>query len=203
MHRRSILTNLFFSYGNLVITVLSGVLLVPFYLRYLTIGDYGAWLSSLSLINILFVVGGGLDITLTNLLSYHVADGDKHSFSTKFTSFSVIGITSGILILLIGFFLSFYLNPILNENELAKGFRFSFCLYLVGFILNQLFTIVKCVPISLHHNFQIGFLEFSIKLVSIGILVFGLMNGWGLIAFGIQQLFSGLTQLLEIGRAHV
>jgi O-antigen/teichoic acid export membrane protein len=180
----------------LLITLLSGVALVPFYLSYITIGDYGAWLSSLSLINILFVVGGGLDITLTNLLSYHVAEGDKHSFSTKFTSFSMIGITSGVIILVVGFCLSFYLNPILNEKQLANGFRLSFCLYLGGFILNQLFTIVKCIPISLHHNFQIGLLEFSIKLVSIGILVFGLMHGWGLIAFGIQQLFSGLTQLL-------
>ena len=54
------LINIFFNYGTTLVLIINSIFLVPFYLNYMSLSDYGAWLTAIAAINIVMLIDPGI-----------------------------------------------------------------------------------------------------------------------------------------------
>jgi O-antigen/teichoic acid export membrane protein len=74
--RRAASVAMLSSYLTTAFGVISGVVLVPLYLRHFSMGTYGAWLGSGGIVAMLGLVDGGLSIVVGQRLSHYVGAAD-------------------------------------------------------------------------------------------------------------------------------
>ena len=75
--RRTAVWNLVFGYAQLGVTITRNVLLVPLYLRFVDVAEYGAWLATAGVLAQLFVSDFGLTATVIQRAASAFGRGDK------------------------------------------------------------------------------------------------------------------------------
>ena len=68
--------NLFFTYVSAFIQVFNSIILLPLYLTFFTISDYGAWVASAAIIHIFLIIDPGLSSVTTTKLSQAFSEND-------------------------------------------------------------------------------------------------------------------------------
>lgn len=66
---KSSIINLLFNYANVSFVIINGLILVPLYLTYFSVGTYGSYLSSGNIVGMLGLLEGGMSYVLTQRLS--------------------------------------------------------------------------------------------------------------------------------------
>jgi len=102
--RRSISYNLLFKYINLALSVASGILLVPFYLKHLAIHEYGAWLA----VGSFATWFAAMDPGIANLLIQKVSRSLGNNNSLDLANYVQAGISISLLVAVFVFLIGYF-----------------------------------------------------------------------------------------------
>mgnify|MGYP006097321571 CR=1 FL=1 len=72
--------NYIFSFSSVFFAILTSLLLIPFYLQYISLSDYGAWIASSALIGMIGLLDPGIGTILTQRLSVFYELKDDKNF---------------------------------------------------------------------------------------------------------------------------
>jgi O-antigen/teichoic acid export membrane protein len=117
--RRTTQWNLFFNYVSIALGILSGVALVPLYLRHIPLELYGAWLATGNLLAWLTIIDPGLSAVLQQRAAVAYAKKDLTELNGLLTGGVLISATIAMLVSLTGFALSRILIDSLNLDNAA------------------------------------------------------------------------------------
>jgi O-antigen/teichoic acid export membrane protein len=79
-YRRNSILNLIFNYSNIVFNLITGIFLVPFYLRKIPLDAYGSFLAAVALAALIGLLEFGLSMVLTQRLARSYARSDWTDF---------------------------------------------------------------------------------------------------------------------------
>lgn len=78
--RRNAILNLLFNYSNILFGLVTGIFLVPFYLRHLSMDVYGSFLVASGVAALIGLLEGGLSMVMTQRLARSYAERDTEAF---------------------------------------------------------------------------------------------------------------------------
>ena len=189
--------NLFFSYFNIAYAIVSGVLLVPLYLKNIPLDIYGAWLASG---NVLFWLSA-IDVGLTSVVMQRVGAAYGHhdlgETGGYLTCGFIIAIGISTIILLVGILLSFYLPEILALSASRSNYllQSAFMLAVVGTSLTFLGFSIESVNSGLQGSFGVGVVAVLSLASSLIIILVGIITGMGIYAIAMGVLVRGIILL--------
>lgn len=185
--------NLFFHYAAVVLMVISGLVLVPFYLKFIPLQDYGAWLATGNILVWITAVDPGLSAVLQQKVA--VAYGRRDL--PEIGRLAVSGITLGLLLSLLPVLLAFGLADHLpswlrltsevNAPVLVKAFLlagFGTTLAVMSFALAS-------VNQGLLSGVGIGVIYVVVHSLDILITILLLHRGWGVTAIAFSFVMRG------------
>lgn len=79
-YRRNSILNLIFNYSNIVFNLITGIFLVPFYLRKIPLDAYGSFLAATAIAALIGLLEFGLSMVLTQRLARSYARSDRNDF---------------------------------------------------------------------------------------------------------------------------
>lgn len=118
---------LFFNYTSSAVQIFNSVLLIPIYLTFFSLGDYGVWISASSLLLFFLIVDPGLVQICAQKFAAAQSAKDNQLLQKIFFSSLLLALVFGILIQSIGFLVIFQVIPRLIEisesisSELTMG----------------------------------------------------------------------------------
>lgn len=100
-YRHNSILNLIFNYSNVVFNLITGVFLVPLYLRSIPIDAYGSFLAAVAIAGLIGLLEFGLSMVLTQRLAYSYARSDWSAFRrithTGMVAATLLAAVTGIL----------------------------------------------------------------------------------------------------------
>lgn len=79
-YRRNSILNLIFNYSNIIFNLITGIFLVPFYLRKIPLDAYGSFLAAVAIAGLIGLLEFGLSMVLTQQLARSYARSDWSDF---------------------------------------------------------------------------------------------------------------------------
>lgn len=200
MHRSRKTTtrwNLFFSYFSVVYATVSGLLLVPLYLRHIPVDVYGAWLASG---NILFWLSA-LDMGIGNVVIQRVGNAYGQNDLEAAGGFAAAGVLlCGFLGLVVGIFgwivgnnLAGILN--LSVDLPSEDLSNAFIIASVGTGLSLLSFGLGGANRGLQESFSVGIVFSLAQMLSLVSVVLAILFGLGLYALAIGILLRPIIDL--------
>ncbi|MCB2227331.1 MAG: oligosaccharide flippase family protein [Desulfarculaceae bacterium] len=126
--KKTALISIFSNYVLIIINILSAFILVPYYLDYISVNLYGAWLSSGSLAVLIMIIDPGLSIVVLQKIAFHYGKNDLVEVGRLIKNGIVIAFLFGAAALCAGIITSFFLFDIVgivdaaNQPILKQGF---------------------------------------------------------------------------------
>ena len=189
-------------YSGTILVVLAGFIAIPFYLTYISKGEYGLWLAINSVVLMVALIDLATDQFLTTITS-----NDEKFYSDEYpdylTIILIIKTISAVIVIGVSSLVYILLESILGvEVLLINGTQLTFILAVLGLIfgiyINTLSTILYA-----RHNYSLVNMCINIfSIVAILMTCLMLKLGYGIIAFPSALLISvtlqGLTFLIII-----
>ena len=95
---RASIFNLVFTYASSFIQIINSIILLPLYLSFFNLADYGAWVATAAIIHIFLILDPGLSSITTTKLSQAFANDDDSQFQSVFLSGLLLAILIAFLI---------------------------------------------------------------------------------------------------------
>ena len=102
---KATVVNLLFNYGTTIVLIINSIVLVPFYLNYMSFSEYGAWLTAIATINIIMIIDPGISSVSSQRLSQFFSEDSDKDFQSTFLSSLLIASFFTVLTFFIGLFL--------------------------------------------------------------------------------------------------
>ena len=193
-HSRTSKWNVIFRYTNIILAFVQGLLLVPLYLKYITVEIYGAWLASGNLLAWISTIDPGLTVVMNQQVSTFYGKGELKQLGKLITSGLML--SSGILILALsfGFFSSYFLKDILNLSDtdyliIFEAFNYAY----IGASLLLFSFSFSAINYGLQASLSVGLINVTTTLLSIILTITLLYYGYGLMSIAYSLVFSGLA----------
>lgn len=192
------LINIFFNYGSTIVLIINSIFLVPFYLNYMSLSDYGAWLTAIAALNIIMLVDPGMSSVSSQRMSKSFSENSDKQFQEVFLSSILVSIFFSFCILSIGFVASSYAIDLLNyeEKERIEELNFAINIYIFAIGLAPIYSILSSFLQSLLRTF----IDNSVNLISIitspFVIVVGLINDLGIVALALGIFIPNLIRIL-------
>ncbi len=104
-YRRNSILSLIFNYSNIVFNLITGVFLVPFYLRKIPLDAYGSFLAATAIASLIGLLEFGLSMVLTQRLARSYARSDSNDFrqvlSTGLVAATLLAVVTCIVTLVV------------------------------------------------------------------------------------------------------
>jgi O-antigen/teichoic acid export membrane protein len=172
-----------------VVSILSGLLIVPLTLNFLTTTEYGVWLTLSSIVGWIVYFDVGLGNGLRNRFAEALATGNTHLAriyvsTTYFLVFLIVGCG---LIIFLG------INHFLDWQKILKAYSIPLpvlnllvLFVVVSFSLRFVFSLIGTVLTADQEPGRAGMIELTINLVSLGaVYVLTKLSASSLLTFGI------------------
>jgi O-antigen/teichoic acid export membrane protein len=189
--------SVFFGYTNVGISLIRNILMVPLYLKFIELEEYGAWLATGSVLINLVMTDFGLAGATTQRVSYLLGkqhfDGLGQAIGTSYVSGLIL---SGALSIL-AFSVSSYI-PLMMDLGGTTADRVLACFLLA--ILANAISIPGMMSVSIlrsmHYPIASGLLYAGADLISLLSTAFLLFNDYGLYSIAIGLLIRSMLLLL-------
>jgi O-antigen/teichoic acid export membrane protein len=186
--------NLVFNYANASFAIINGLVLVPLYLKYFSVGTYGSYLSSGNIVGMLGLLEGGMSFVLTQKLSSSYAKKDFNGFSKILGSGLFISVSIAVLLVVIGLaFFPFISDWVKAEPNEYRNIQLAFLYSAIGAGLNILFHNISSVFQAILKVGVSGFANVISIVVGIVVTILGLKFGLGVVAIPLGILIRGLV----------
>lgn len=194
---KATILNLFFNYANASFAIINGLVLVPLYLTYFSVGTYGSYLSSGNIVSMLGLLEGGMSFVLTQKLSGCYAKRDFNEFSKTLGSGLFISLSIFVLLVCIGLILFPFISDLVKaEPNEYKNIQYAFLFSAIGAGLNILFHNFSSVFQALLKVSVSGAANLVSIVIGISTTLLGLKLGLGVIAIPLGLLAKGLVGVL-------
>lgn len=190
--------NLIFQYVSIAITMISGVILVPFYLKVIPDYLYGAWLATGSILVWFSSVDPGISGVIQQKISQNFGARCYKNISPYVYSGLAISFLISIIFVILGFASYKFIPNITGINNPEDGYLLStaFLMVVIGSGLSIISYTVVSVNQGLQNSIGIGIIYVIIHILDILLLLILLNNQYSLIAFGYSSIFRGLGMLV-------
>lgn len=188
--RRTTLLNMVFSCAQFSLALVSGIVLVPIYLKYIPVGLYGSWLATGSVVVWLTV----LDPGVANLLMQKVAEANGNRDHQKICELITCGLLIVFIIALSVIFVGICVGPyvidwlnIRSENEVVQN---AFVVAVISSAFMVVYYSVNAINYAFHSSMAIGIIYNCALLFKIILIVVLLRSGAGLLSLPYGELIS-------------
>ncbi len=188
------IVNLFFNYANASFAIINGLVLVPLYLTYFSVGTYGSYLASGNIVGMLGLLEGGMAFVLTQKLSSSYAKKDLDGFSKILGSGLFISVSIAIVLFIIGLAIFPFISEwVKAEPNQYKNMQYAFLYSAIGAGLNIIFHNISAVFQALLKVSLSGFINLISIFFGITITLLGLQFGLGVVAIPLGILVRGFV----------
>ena len=194
--RTAVLWSLFFSYGATFLILVGALALVPWYLKYISMEEYGAWLATGGMLSFLTIVDLGLMGVLTQQAAVAYGADERERLSKIVGTGIVISICLSIIASLISIGLCPFV-PIIMKLSGETASRLSIC-FLIAAIsggLNLIGYATGGVLKSFQKTFVPGLALIVSEAVNILVIVVLLLNGFGLYSIALGLVSRSLVMV--------
>ncbi|WOO42916.1 lipopolysaccharide biosynthesis protein [Rubellicoccus peritrichatus] len=196
--KKTTLWTLFFAYTTIAYAVISGIVLVPLYLRYISVDLYGAWLASGNLLAWLTVIDPGISTVVLQRVS--ISYGEKnYSALMSYVNAGVL-VTSAIVVIVVigGWIVSIYLPEIIGFKEAEEGqiLKDAFFLAVLGSALMLLSFSVGAANRGILGSIGPGLVVLFGNIGTLVLTLILLFWDFGLFAIAWGLFFRGASYLL-------
>lgn len=181
------------SYVTFAFALVKGIVLLPLYLRFFSLGTYGAWLATANLVSLL----GSLDLGLTNVLYQRLAETFGARDAAKFARIAGSG---AVLLLIVPAFALVWiaaaplLPALVNADPAVRGpLARTITLTSMGTALVLAQTSVIAVTHAWQRTEFGGVSRIAAQVFEVAATVVALFKGAGVVAFGVGSLAGGLV----------
>lgn len=189
--------NLFFSSSHAVFTIITGLLMVPVYLRHFSMSTYGAWLASGNIIAMIALIEPGISTVATQRLAASYAADEKERFANIFGSSLLLSAGFGLVVIIAGLCLSPFIPSWLSvPGEQCQSLSLALSFSSVGAGTSFIFYLLGAIPQSWQRTVApgvIGLLALSSNILTI---LVGLYAGMGIVALGLGSFALSVTYIL-------
>lgn len=189
---KSSIINLLFNYANVSFVIINGLILVPLYLTYFSVGTYGSYLSSGNIVGMLGLLEGGMSFVLTQKLSNCYVKKNFNEFSKILGSGLFMSLSILLLLISIGLilfpFISDWVKAEPNEYE---NIQYAFLFSAIGAGLNIVYHNISAVFQALLKVSICGFANIISIIFGISSTLLGLKFGLGVVAIPLGVLVRG------------
>lgn len=195
---KATLINIIFNYGTTIVLIINSIVLVPFYLNYMSFSDYGAWLTAIATINIIMIIDPGISSVSSQRLSrFFNKDSDEDFQSTFLSSLFIAGFFT-ILTFFIGLIISSYVPELLEyeDADKIKELNKATNIYIAAICLVPIYSILSSFLQSLLQTFKDNVINFFSVITSPFIIVAGLINELGILSLALGIFIPNLIRVL-------
>ncbi len=173
--------------------------MVPLYLHYMDLSDYGAWLASGSVMSFVGILEAGFGSVITQRMAAAEGSNNKHLFLRLSSANIIIALFIAIFITLIGVCLSPFIPTWVQANksiyhDLELGIIFSS----ISTGLTLLGAQVGVFPQVWQETFYMGLINTISIILGVITIYFSLISGWGVASIGLGYLVRSCTNFLGI-----
>jgi O-antigen/teichoic acid export membrane protein len=192
--RRAAQINLILGYGRYTVGIFNQLVLVPVYLRFISIAAYGSWLASGNVVTLLSVLDIGFNLIVTQRLATAFAAGDDNRFVREVGS--ALGLVLGAVVFLssLAFILSPWIPGWINAPA-SQTAALRRAIVLAG--LGAAAEVIALSMWSVLQAWQLAFLcEFNLLISSVlglAATVIALFRGIGVVSFGVGAFVTGTS----------
>ncbi len=192
--RRITQWNLFFNYASIALAIVSGIVMVPLYLRFIPLDLYGAWLATGNILAWITVIDPGISTVLQQQVSTAYGKRDIGELNALLTGGVLISGGVSLLILLAGFVSSRFIVVWLNLNTPADmaSVEQAFVIAVLGTALMIFSYGLTAFNQGLLSSIGIGIAFVITMVLSLVITAVLLYKGMGLLALPIGLVVRGL-----------
>ena len=189
------LYNLFFQGCTVALAFISGIVLVPLYLRYIPSDLYGAWSASGNVLTWITLCDPGISLVLQQRVATAYGRQDHAEVSGWIASGLLITAAISVLIIVTGMCFSFFftawmdLPAAVNQLVLARAFRWN----VIGMGLMVFSFSIALINQGLQGSLWVGIITVSANLLRIMLVILLLINGFGLLAIALPSVVIGLV----------
>lgn len=186
MKKKAIAHNILGALSNFAFLFLTGIILLPYYFKFITTSEYGIWLGGISFLSLVSVFEANISLILTQQLGNKWVNKKLEEFSKYFSAAIVFGLIVSIVIVCATYFLKDTLTGWVNsDNKESDLYSESFFLYSISLSL----TILSGYLNSVSQVFLKTFWPPIFNLISsvLGILY----TVWAIPQYGIFALAAG------------
>ena len=175
--------------------MISGVVLVPLYLRFIPEGLYGAWLATGNVLTWLTAIDPGLSTVLQQRVAVAYGRGDTSELNAMLTGGILLSAVIALLVLLAGFACSgFFITWLrLSPSIDAAQLKLAFLIAIAGSAIMIFSFGFTAVNLGMQSSLGIGLIYTCSVIGGLALKVALLYKGWGLLAIAFGVLFQGLA----------
>jgi O-antigen/teichoic acid export membrane protein len=174
--------------------MITGIFLVPLYLKYISVETYGAWLATGNILLWITIIDPGISLVLQQKISYSYGKNDIETIVDIIASGLFITFFITIIIFILGYVLSFYIVDLLNNHSKIDftQLRSAFLLALVGSCLMIFSYSITSINQGLQSSIGIGLVYAITNIFSILISALMLKRNYGVISLAILPFINGI-----------
>lgn len=136
MKAKAITHNILGALSNFLFLFLTGILLLPYYFKFISTSDYGIWLGGISFLSLVSVFEANISLILTQQLGSQWVNNKIEEFSKYFSAAIIFGFLVSIVIIVVTYLLKNTLtNWVSQSGATSKLFSDSFFLYAIALAL--------------------------------------------------------------------
>ncbi len=188
--RRTTVVNMVFNYTQLALSLVTGLVLVPVYLKYIPVGLYGAWLAAGSVAIWLSVFDPGVANILMQRVGAAFGNKDHARVNELINGGLMVAAAIGLLMLLGGLAVSGLIISWLKISLEAELVRQAF---LIG-VLSSSILVMGYAAVAINYGLQsslgTGLINLLAALTKIAVILALLWSGGGLLSLPYGELAS-------------
>ena len=189
--------NFIFNFSSFFFTILTSLLLIPFYLEYISLSDYGAWLASSAAIGMIGLLDPGIGTILTQRLSVLYEHKDDENFSDLFNATIFIGLAMFVVSTIIGFlFIELAIGVMKYSGDMSNDIYIGLIYVVLAVSLTPLNTIVGSVLQARHDTLYAGISLLVSTLIAFIVLIVGFITEHGIVTLGFAIFIITICNLL-------
>ena len=190
--------NIIFQYIQIFLTMISGIVLVPLYLKFISLNIYGAWLATGNVLAWIAAIDPGLSSVLQQKIGKAYGEKNMGYIGELISSGIAINLLIFLFLIIVGIIVSNYLFQWLNFSEQIQQSNLlsAFLLAVIGSAFLIFSFSFGAINRGLQGSAAIGFINTVVYIGSIILTITLLYKGYGVLTLGIGHVFRGLILCL-------
>lgn len=186
--------NLLFHYLSIGLAIVSGLLLVPLYLKFIPLDLYGAWLASGNILVWLTIIDPGLSTVLQQRVGVAYGKRDFQAIQELLIGGLCITFVITLFVIIVGYISANYLPNWLNlpSSIDITALKKAFFLAIIGTALMIFSYSITATNLGILSSLGIGIIFGVVSVFAIVLTIFLLYSGFGLLSIPIATLFRGV-----------
>lgn len=196
-HTRTAKWGMIFSYITQAQGFILGIVLVPLYLIYIPLDEYGAWLASGNILFWITLIDPGVNNVVRQRVAAAYGKHDVEELVAYSNAGVLINSAIAVGVLVFGLGLAQFLGSLLNLSyDLTKAIVPVFETAVIGTTLIFASYGISAISSGLQSSLGTGLVVTSSTFGYIGVILFCLLNGFGLSSLAYGTMFRGLMLLV-------